>query len=64
MRPAWSATTPGSTLPSNGQPNAAPSVAVARRPASWAAAMIAAAAVAASSRPMFWLRRANVSVTG
>ena len=64
IRPTWSTTTPGSTRPSNGQPNAAPSVAVARRPASWAAAIMAAAPAAASSTVVFWLRCAKVSVTG
>ena len=64
IRAAWSITMPGSTRPSNGQPNATLSVAVARRPASCAVRIIAAASAAPCATVVFWLRWANVSVTG
>ena len=52
---------PGSTWPSNGQPNATEIVAVVF---SSLAPMISSAIRAASSTVVFWLRFANVSVTG
>ena len=61
IRCACSITRPGSTWPSNGQPNATLTVAVTFRSV---APMISSAIRAASSTVVFWLRWANVSVTG
>jgi len=64
IRRTCSSTRPGSRRPSNGQPNETPSVTVAGRPAACAPATIPAAAFAACSSVMFWLRSENVSLSG
>ena len=61
IRCACSITSPGSTWPSNGQPKATETVAVTFRSVP---RMMSSAARAASSTVVFWLRCANVSVTG
>ena len=62
-RSASAVTRPGSTGPSNGQPNAVPSVTVARIPSSRARATIRSAAAAASSTEAFAFSRLKLSET-
>ena len=57
-----SVTRSGRTSPSNGQPNAAPTVSVTRRPASRAAAAMPAEARIASAVVIPWFFAENVSV--
>ena len=57
-----SVTRSGRTSPSNGQPNAAPTVSVTRRPASRAAAAMPAVARTASAVVIPWFFAENVSV--
>ena len=63
MRAACSITTPGSTSPLNGQPNATLSVTLTSRPAACASAIRLSAMRAPSSTPAFWLRRPKASVS-
>ena len=61
-RAASSATRPGSTAPSNGQPNATPIVTVARMPSAAARSTIRSPAATPSSTDAPALRRSNSSV--